>query len=78
MGPSDGGEKGKEVSGDTRAGPRAGNELGTTTTLPSLQATREGGQRGNDRLGWGGVEGGRIVPPFFVKLLCVLKTSWAV
>lgn len=38
MGPSDGGEKGKKVSGDTRAGLRAGNELGTTTTLPSLQA----------------------------------------
>lgn len=38
MGPSDGGEKGKEVSGDTRAELRAGNELGTTIALPSMQA----------------------------------------
>lgn len=68
MGPSDGGEKGKKVSGDTKAGLRAGNELGTTTTLPSLQGrhhNQKRGQRGNDRLGWGG-GGGRIVP-FFVS-----------
>ena len=38
MGASGGGEKGKEVSGDTGAGLRAGNELGTTITLPPLQA----------------------------------------
>lgn len=49
-----GGEKGKEVSGDAGAGLRAGNELGTTITLPLLQhhsAEQRRGQRGNDRLG---------------------------
>lgn len=59
MGASGGGEKGKEASGGAGAEPRAGNELGTTTTLPPLQApqrsaAQRGGQRGNDRLGWGG------------------------
>lgn len=58
MGASGGGEKGKEVSGDTGAGLRAGNELGTTITLPLLQAHRAAAQsreqRGNDRLGWRG------------------------
>lgn len=38
MGASGGGEKGKEVSGDLGAGLRAGNELGTTITLPLWQA----------------------------------------
>lgn len=60
MGASGGGEKGKEVSGDTGAGLRAGNELGTTITLPLLQAHRAAAQsreqRGNDRLGWRGGE----------------------
>lgn len=37
MGASGGGEKGKEVFGDKGAGLRAGNELGTTITLPPLQ-----------------------------------------
>lgn len=63
MGALWGGEKGKEVSGDARAGLRAGNELGTTITLPQLQRPqpkqrRE--QRGNDRLGWGGVGWGAV------------------
>lgn len=51
------GEKGKEVSGDTRAGLRAGNELGTTITLQCRHHNQRRGQRGNDRLGWGGVGG---------------------
>lgn len=77
MGASGGGEKGKEVSGDTGAGLRAGNELGTTITLPPLQAhgaaaqSRE--QRGNDRLGW---RGGEIMP-FFGRRSKYQKTSWA-
>lgn len=80
MGPSDGGEKGKEVSGDTRAGLRAGNELGTTTTTtaaPLQQATREGDKE--EMTDWGGV-GWREAEscPFFCKLLNVLKTNWAV
>lgn len=54
MGPSDGGEKGKEVFGDTRAGLRAGNELGTTITAGTT--TREGGKE--EMTDWGGVEGG--------------------
>lgn len=69
MGPSDGVEKGKEVSGDPRAGLRAGNELGATT-LSSLQATREGDKE--EMTDWGGVgwRGGRIVPLFVSCSAC--------
>ena len=50
MGASGGGEKGKEVSGDTGAGLRAGNELGPTVTLPPLQAPQPRAEKRTKRI----------------------------
>lgn len=59
----EGGEKGKEVSGDAGVGLRAGNDLGTTITLPPSAASTTAQSRGGDKeemtdwggVGWGGV-----------------------
>lgn len=77
MGASGGGEKGKEVSGDTWAGLRAGNELGTTITLPPLQAPQPRAEDKEEMTDWGGVGVGGKNRAFLWEELKVPKTSWA-